>query len=320
MAVKSMGNLDLRGLFVGLSTVDFAYLVEALPGRNEKASARSQQISAGGPAANAAVAFSFLGGNSVLVTAVGHHPLGDVIRNDLNHCAVSLRDIASEHKEAPPVSSIFITRKSGERTVVSANANAFPTLEWRVDPKWFDGASTLLVDGHYMPLCVAAAKQARSRAIPVLLDGGSWKAGMHDLIANVDMAICSSDFRPPGCRNESDLFEFLSAKGITSAAITRGAEAIRYTHNGVNGELPIQRVRVVDTLGAGDILHGAFCYWACQPEHGFLDSLEFAARIATFSCLYFGTRAWMEVFPGTQAIMRELPDMHERTGGPAVAS
>src|SRR5208283_6239528 len=217
-----------KGLFVGLATIDVAYLVEKIPLRNAKIAVPSQQVSAGGPSANAAATFAFLGGRGALVTAVGKHPLGTVIRQDLGHFSVTVHDIARNRKEAPPLSSILVLRGSGERTVVSANAAAFPPISFRFNPRWLNGVSVVQVDGHYMPLCIAGARLARSRGIPVVLDSGSWKEGMAELLLAIDIAICSDGYRPPSCRDNGDSLEFLAGQGIRQVAITRGAAPIIY--------------------------------------------------------------------------------------------
>ena len=166
------------------------------------------------------------------------------------------------------------------------------------NPRWLTGVSIVLVDGQYMPLCIAAAKAAHVRGIPVVLDSGSWKPGMAKLLPLLDTAICSGDFRPPGCRSQSDVFEFLAERKIRRVAITRGDSAIRFLEDGKRGEIPVRRIRPVDTLGAGDIFHGAFCYYACQPGQTFRSALAAASRVATFSCRFAGTRSWMKRFQG----------------------
>ncbi len=301
MAVSNPNSCRARGLFVGLSTVDLVYVVDDLPPRNAKISVPGQHIAAGGPATNAAVTFAFLGGSSALVTAVGQHPLGGLIRQDLDRFSVSVYDVAADRQETPPVSSILVVRGSGERTVVSANAHAFPPLTFEVDPDWLNHKSIVLVDGHYMRMCVTAAQYAHSRGIPVVLESGSWKEGMAGLLPHVDIAVCSDDFRPPDCQDDTDVLEFLAGQGIPRVAITRGAAPISYVDEGRAGKIPIEQVHAIDTLGAGDIFHGAFCYSACQPGHAFVDSLEFAARVATFSCQCQGTRLWMDAFSRRQA-------------------
>ena len=287
-----------KALFVGLATVDVIYTVEEIPRRDEKISVPGQEISAGGPATNAAVAFAFLGGRAELVSAIGSHPLAGVIRDDLRAHSVRVRDLARNSREIPPLSSIMVVREGGDRTVVSANAAVLSPALAEFVPDWLDGAAVLLVDGHYMPLCVAAARAARSRGIRVVMDSGSWKQGMQKLLRFVDIAICSDDYRPPGCRDRKDVLEFLQAQNIRQVAITCGQSPIRFVDHGRHGRIAIDRIRPTDTLGAGDILHGAFCYYACQSDASFRDALTAAARVASFSCRFPGTRQWMRAFRG----------------------
>ncbi len=285
-----------KAVFVGLATIDIIYTVDNIPRRDEKISVFGQRVSAGGPATNAAVTFAFLGGRAELVTAAGSHALAAIIRDDLHSHSVRLRDVASRSRNIPPISSIMVLHGTGERTVVSANAAVFSNITGDFDPRWLRSASILLVDGHYMPLCIAAARAARERGIAVVMDSGSWKDGMDALLPFVDIAICSDDYRPPECRDIDDVFEFLRSQNIRQIAITRGAFALRFIDHGTRGNIPVERIRPADTLGAGDILHGAFCYYACQHGAAFRDALSRAARVASFSCRYSGTRSWMEKF------------------------
>lgn len=296
--MKSLGKLRCSGLFVGLATVDVSYAVEEIPKPNQKISVPEQLVNAGGPATNAAVTFAFLGGHATLASAVGQSPLSRIIRDDLAHHSVRLHDMAGGRSESPPVSSIMVLRASGERSVVSANAAVFSPLSTNFDPAWLAGVSVVEVDGQYMPLCIAAAKAAREQDVAVVLDSGSWKPGMAKLLRFVDTAICSQDFRPPGCRREDQALEYLISHKIRRVAITRGERSIRYQEDGTTGEIRIansSRLRAVDTLGAGDIFHGAYCYYAAQGR-SFRDALKAAAQVATFSCRYRGTRQWMKDF------------------------
>lgn len=76
-------------------------------------------------------------------------------------------------------------------------------------------------------------------------------------------------------------------------AITRGERPIIYDTPEGSGEIAIESVEAVDTLGAGDILHGAFCYYYAKGNQ-FVVALQQASRVATLSCRTFGTRTWME--------------------------
>jgi sugar/nucleoside kinase (ribokinase family) len=54
----------------------------------------------------------------------------------------------------------------------------------------------------------------------------------------------------------------------------------------------VAKIAAIDTLGAGDVLHGAFChFFARKPV--FEEALRWAAEIATLSCQSLGTQAWV---------------------------
>ena len=283
-------------LFVGLAAVDISYTVDEVPRRNQKISVAEQMITAGGPATNAAATFAFLGGKAALASTVGTNALASIIREDLARFRIRLHDQAAGRRDPPPVSSIMVHRATGERSVVSANAAAFSHIQATFNPRWMSGVSIVLVDGQYMALCIAAARAAKERGIPVVVDSGSWKAGMEKLLPLVDTAICSGDFRPPGCRSEGDVFAFLVSRKVRRIAVTRGASSIRHLEGGSWGEIIMRKVRAVDTLGAGDIFHGAYCYYAAQGGASFDQALRAAAKVATFSCRFRGTRSWMSEF------------------------
>jgi sugar/nucleoside kinase (ribokinase family) len=293
----------MRGLFAGMANIDFTYVVEEIPPRNAKIAVGNPLLTTGGPAANAAVTFAFLGGKAELATVLGQHPLAAVMHEDLRAAGVEVRDVAPERQTAPPVSAVLVIRGTGERTVIASGDKSFPSPQFACDPRWFQDLTIVLVDGLYMPVCVAVAAGAHARGIPVVLDGGSWKPGLPDLLPHVDLAVCSQDFRPPHCHDAQEVFDFLQAQGIARAAITRGEQPVIYADGGGRGEIAVPQVRAVDTTGAGDIFHGAFCWYAAQGKN-FRDALAAAARVAAFSCQYLGARSWREYYSSQESGVR----------------
>ncbi|MEU6142782.1 PfkB family carbohydrate kinase [Streptomyces sp. NPDC047081] len=287
-----------RGLFVGLCTVDVIQLVDHVPGPNEKLTAREQTVAAGGPAANAAVAFAHLGGTARLLTAIGSHPLGLAATADLDRFGVNVRDLAADSAEPPAVSSILVTASSGERAVASTNATAHrlappDDLETQVA-----ACDIVEFDGHHRELASAAARAARATGRTTLLDAGSWKDGAEDLLASIDVAVCSADFHPPGTSTPAETLRFLRRHGVAWAAVSRGGEPIVWEGpDGGGGTVEVPSVPVVDTLGAGDFLHGALAHHLAaqgkSTSDGFAAALRGAAEVAARACASFGTRAWM---------------------------
>jgi sugar/nucleoside kinase (ribokinase family) len=285
-----------RGVFVGLATIDLVYEVDAFARANEKIAARSQQVYVGGPATNAAIAFRHLGGEAALATAVGCNPLAGVIHSELQQFGVRLADLHAEFDDVPAISSISVDQL-GQRSVVSANAARIGALHPEADRELCAWADVLEVDGHQMQACQQWAQAARAAAKPVVLDGGSWKPGTDALLEHVHTAICSADFLPPNCKNEDDTVAYLLSRGVQQIAITHGGGPVRYVQISSGqpcaGELTPPCVEAVDTTGAGDIFHGAYCFFAAQG-HGFVASLNEAAQIASAACRTRGTRAWMQ--------------------------
>jgi len=289
-----------RGVFVGLTTVDLIHRIAEPVGANQKVTALGQEIVAGGPAANAAVTFALLGGQATLVTDLGRHPLGELARRDLGSSGVRVRAVQPDSQEPPAVSSIRVLDGTGDRSVVSVNAAARTVAPPDWLPAVLDDAAVLLLDGHHPRLAVVAARAARERGVPVLLDAGSWKPVLDELLPLVDIAICSGDFALPDGAPPSSLLD----RGVRRVAITRGPEPILWWSAepgerrapGVSDEqdaAPVPSVPVRDTLGAGDVVHGAFAwYLADRPDRAFADHLARSAVVAAERCRVAGISAW----------------------------
>ena len=246
----------------------------------------------GGPATNAAITFAHLGGNSHLLSAIGQQPFTPFIERELRQYHVVMTDLSPAATQLPTISSI-VTTPGGQRTVIttrSSSTSGMKETTWSVYPEDYD---VVLVDGFQMETCCRVAQQARQCGVPVVLDGGSWKEGMERLLSFVDIAICSEQFRVPTGSDEEDVLAYLARRGVRSRAITRGERSILFVTAEGSSEIAIASVEVVDTLGAGDILHGAFCFYAANGSP-FVAALQQAARLATQSCQTFGTHAWME--------------------------
>ena len=276
---------------MGLATLDLVYLTEKPPGENQKVVASDCTIAAGGPAANAAVTFSYLGNVAVLAGVLGTHAIAELIRADLAEYNVRIIDLEPGRSHSPPVSSIIVTEATGDRAVVSINATKAQVDSQAINQDILTSVNIVLLDGHQIAASKEIAQLAHSKNIPILLDGGSWKPGLEEILPFIEWAVCSDNFHPPNCYTSEQVFAYLSAAGISHIAITRGEKSILYLSNGTYSSIEIPQIQATDTLGAGDIFHGAFCHYILQ--NNFIDTLTAAAKIASHSCKKFGTRGWM---------------------------
>jgi sugar/nucleoside kinase (ribokinase family) len=208
-------------LFAGLATVDLIYQVPAAPTPDEKAQATSLEIAAGGPATNAAVTAAALGAQVTLVTAIGSHPLGELVRADLEHHNVRVIDVAATSARPPPVSSVIVPRGSSQRMIVSRNAG---DLIVSLPPEALPTADLTLVDGHHPALALPAARAARR----LLLDAGHWRPIFTDLFPHADVVACSAAFIHPAAAT-TGATAATAATGATAATATTGATAATAT-------------------------------------------------------------------------------------------
>jgi sugar/nucleoside kinase (ribokinase family) len=279
------------GVFVGAATLDLHYLLPRFPTPNSKGPAQGFGMYAGGPATNAAVTFAHLGGSARLFTEIGCHPVGRIVAADIVAHGVELVDMTPDIEAPPMLSSIITTADSGDRTGISSR---YPNVGAHPGNRRFivHGDAVLLLDGFLAASGRQAARQAKGRGVPIVLDAGSWKPQTEDLLPLTDVAICSGDFHPPATATPEEALDVVLASGVERAAVTRGGEPILYRAASSIGEIPVEAVPVVDTLGAGDIFHGAFCF-ALASGAEFTEALAEAAAVATASTQHFGTRAWM---------------------------
>lgn len=300
-------------LACGLATVDVVQTVERMPGANEKVVALATRVEAGGPALNAAVTAALLGMPCRLVTAVGRSALSAVVRGDCADHGVDLVDLvdpvdpdgttdpAGEEFHLP-VSTVFVTAATGERAVASRNAVgaagvAVPRPELLAE--LLEDVTAVLVDGHHLGASVAVAAAARAHGIPVLADAGSWKPGLDALLAQVDVLVASADFRPPSAGSAGSggsghgLADLLALGPIWVARSAGGDPVCWLAADGSTGAVPVPDVEVVDSLGAGDVLHGALL--AELGRHGAGDlpgALAAAVGVAARSVGAAGARGW----------------------------
>lgn len=281
------------GVFVGLATLDVIDRIAKAPAVNQKITSTAQLVAAGGPAANAAVTFAGLGGDAILVTALGDDPVADVIRADLAAYGVTVVDAAAGASRAVPVSAVSVLECTGDRSVVSldaVNSDAEPPgdLEHLVAK-----ADVVLVDGHHPLIARAAARYAAARATTLVVDAGRWKPVLSEIVPHATDMVCSNDFRMPGAEDSQSTAAVLVGSGVRTVVTTHGGDPVLWWSAGRSGSVPVQPVVVVDTLGAGDAFHGAYSYFSAQPQSSVGERIDRSARVAALRCSVVGPRAWL---------------------------
>nr|VFK19076.1 MAG: Sugar or nucleoside kinase, ribokinase family [Candidatus Kentron sp. LPFa]VFK35350.1 MAG: Sugar or nucleoside kinase, ribokinase family [Candidatus Kentron sp. LPFa] len=285
----------LSGSFFGLSTVDLVFDLPVYPLEDTKNMANHHLVCAGGPASNAAVTFAYLGGETTLVSSLGASSLATLARRDITSSGISHVDLSPNRTSDPAVSAIIVSGDSGARTIVTSPSINTEGDSNEIDSNIIDNADVLLFDGYELSAAVPAAKKARHAGKTTVLDGDIFRKEIESLLPFIDIVIYGHSFNVDGKSLFSDLKEYFAIFNINKIAATKGGYPIVYTTENEEGEIPISAPRVLDTLGAGDIFHGAFCYFLGQ-NHTFKSSLALAGKVAGASVGTFGTRNWMNEY------------------------
>ena len=90
--------------------------------------------------------------------------------------------------------------------------------------------------------------------------------------------------------------------GMKVAAMTLGAHGSLARCDGRFHYSPAFVVNCVDTTGAGDVFHGAFCYAVLQGMP-MRDALEFSNAMAALNCTALGARGGVRGLDEIRALM-----------------
>ncbi len=278
-----------RALFIGRSVLDVTSLVEDFPGPDGKTKALANAVMPGGSALNAAVVYAHLGGDVTLATSLGKAGLmHDVLCDDLATHKVTLYDICADPVYSIPLSTVISTRSLGTRLIVNGAGGECEQFKDCRD-LFNDSYALIQLDQWEQPFVMQYQDAIRAFNGPVVLDCGSWKDWSPDFLRLADIPIVSEVFCPDG----SEAFtQMCNELGLSRWAITRGAKGVIWRDGDHQGVIPAHPIEVVDTLGAGDIFHGAFCH-AYVQSGDFTAALEVANQISATACTSVGTRSWM---------------------------
>jgi len=311
-----MPEFDVVG--VGLNATDTLLVVPNFPAYAGKVPFLDEILSPGGQMASALVTCARLGLRVKYIGAMGDDERGRIQRESLADTGINL-DHVQVRANCPNQSAyIIIDRSTGERTVLWHRSECL-----RIDPSQISDdqitcARLLHIDAHDTAAVEHAAAIARRHGIPVTVDVDTIYHGFDRVLPNIDYLIASSEF-PPAWTGVNDPFHALEAiqneYGMRVAAMTLGAHGALARENGVFHYSPAFVVNCVDTTGAGDVFHGAFCYAVLQGMR-MREALEFSNAMAALNCTALGARGGIRPLADIRALMSKA----ERRSHPEFAA
>lgn len=248
-----------RVMCIGHAVQDFVFTLPALPEGGRKFRAENFESVGGGPAATAAVAIARLGGTPSLAARVGDDVLSDAIIGELQAYGVDCSLVTRSPKRASSLSAVMVDLK-GERMIVNYRDGAIPADASHL-PRDLDGkAEAVLADTRWPEGAAAGFAAARAAEIPAVLDADDPVPDDERMLGGATHLAFSADGLR-GLTGEMDLARALGvvrARWGSWACATDGASGVLICDDKGVSALGAFEVETVDTLGAGDIWHGAF--------------------------------------------------------------
>jgi sulfofructose kinase len=313
-----VAEFDVVG--VGLNATDTLLIVPNFPAYAGKVPFTDEVLSPGGQMASALVACARLGLRVKYIGAIGDDERGRIQRESLLDTGINL-DHVQVRANCPNQSAyIIIDRSTGERTVLWHRSDCLRIDPCQIAPEQITCARLLHIDGHDTPAVEHAAAIARRHGIPVTVDVDTIYHGFDRVLPHIDYLVASSEF-PAAWTGVNDPLRALEAiqneYGMRVAAMTLGAHGALARENGVFHYSPAFVVNCLDTTGAGDVFHGAFCYAVLQGMP-MLEALEFSNAMAALNCTALGARGGIRPLGDIRALMakgerRAHPELAART-------
>lgn len=294
----------MDALFIGHSYIDVTMQADRMPSGDEKAVARDYSVSFGGNAVTAAFACAKLGHPIDLLTTLAPDWLGHMFMDMAHSYGVRV------HPRKVARSSLsFVLPNNGKRAILRARDENFLQSFPRLD---LSTAQLLHVDGHIADAALHYARAAREKGALVSLDGGALRPCIEELTNFVDVAIVAEQLCEQMSLSELDMLAWLKAKGCRIGGVTKGEKGMLwYDEHGEIGRLPslaVPRERIIDTSGAGDVFHGAYCAsYLERPDAPWREHFEFARAASAHKIQHLGNEAGLPAPADVEAARAAFP-------------
>ncbi len=294
---------DVVGL--GYTATDYLAVVPHLPRPDTKLETGCLSIQGGGPVATALVTVRRLGFRPLYIGKVGDDDFGRFMLEELRKEQVDVTNVVCEKGATSQFAFIMVDAEQGHRTIVWTRGTVSRLRRGEAELGAVDRCRCLLLDDLETEAGIEAAARARGQGIPIVLDAGSVREGMAELVPMCDYVVASSQFgsQYAGSSDPSAAARLIHQKTGRVAVVTAGERGSFCAGPDGSLEQPGFKVRAVDTTGAGDVFHGAFAV-------GILNGwdlprvLEFSNAVAAMKCTKLGGRPGIPTFAEALEFLR----------------
>ncbi len=278
---------------IGIAVIDHIMVINEFNNKEGSYQAISYHSEGGGMAATACCAASKLGSKARLITRIGDDVNGRLILEGLEKYNIDTSKITVLKRHHSTVSMVLVDRNTGNKQFYAEDIKPVYAETIDFDADVIEGADVLLVDGYCMTEAIESVRRAQKSGIPVVADFKRRYPDIGELFPYIDYFIVPSFFASDLTRKKTPEEMVKCLRDIQSGlpVITDGSHGGYFPGN--NGELKQYRtfhIDAVDSTGAGDAFHGAFCHFLSKGLP-FELCLDLSSAVGALNCRAIGGRA-----------------------------
>jgi sulfofructose kinase len=302
-----------RILCIGMPVRDLTFHTE-VPARGSKQNASHLDEICGGNSPNAAIGIVRLGGRASVCGPVGdsRETASRGIFDQLAHEGVDIRHLVHMKGLVTPISAILID-PTGERTAITYRDPELWKVKLPAADVLLDDCDAVLTESRCAEFCTDLCGDAVRRGIPVIVDVDRAMSLQEGLLAASTHLIFSAESlqETAGITDDGDALKKIAKLTPSFLAATRGPRGtIWLDEQGELQETAAFPVHTVDTLGAGDVFHGAFALAITEGQE-LHQALRFASAAAALKCTRFGGALGAPQRAEVEGLLREAPNAPE---------
>lgn len=278
----------MNTLVIGSINIDLMYNVPHIVRPGETIHSLEQTISFGGKGANQAIVMSQLGADVNFVGCVGQDDYGKRALKNLREYNVSTENI---QQSGVTGNALIQVSETGENAIVlmnGANYNVTSDLV-RKSENLIKSADVVLLQLEIPLEAVAAALEiAIQDEIPVVLNPAPAQKLSESLLSKVEILTPNETelaiLTEMEIMTDKDIEEaclVLLNRGVKVVVVTLGEKGAYFTNGMESGWLPAEKVKAVDTTGAGDAFNGALAI-ALSKKYSMRKAIEFAILVSGY--------------------------------------
>lgn len=299
----------MKILCLGHLTYDITFPVTEFPKENTKIRIKEKNEGAGGPSTIAAFLLAKWGMEVYMAGKLGNDNYGNAIKKELALNRINTEYIQMDEKFETSHSVNIANSENSSRTLLIYDNKNEEMEEFELDFY----PDVILVDGHDFSASKNILKKY-PKAVSII-DAGRESKETLELCKMVNYVVCSKEFAESVSGVKFDyenkhtlveVYQKLESAFKKNIVVTLEEKGCLYREDNKIKLMPSIKVKAVDTVGAGDIFHGAFAYGIAN-DFDFEKTLKYANIAGTLSVTKVGN---YNSIPS----LKELEEVYEEIG------